>query len=88
MTQAVEDASMQVAMHETEKADCCGGAATLAKTGKSCNMGAVCHVEGQAVQSVVVLLTVLSGSSFTVPVTHLDPASWDPSFVWRPPALI
>jgi hypothetical protein len=85
---AAADSGTHAAMHDEESADCCGDAATPGKSGKLCNMGAACHVEGQALQTAVALLKIVPVSVTVFLAPSLDPASWDPSYVWRPPALI
>jgi hypothetical protein len=69
-------------------ADCCNDAETFAKTGKLCKHGFSCPTASQIPASVPSLILIARGSANPIPVVDSEKSSFDPSFHWRPPALI
>ena len=88
MTQAAPDTAMSPAMSGEQMHDCCTDAATFAKTGKMCKSGMACLSVSQAPRTYLGLVVHVA----TVDLVTPNPAplidSFDPSSVWRPPALI
>ncbi len=76
---------------DAESADmhsCCNDAETYEKTGKSCKTGEQCQsaLQYPAYTPIANLATFAQQLQF-LPVTRFIP-SFDPSNIWRPPALI
>ncbi len=88
MTQAAPDAAMSPTMSGKQMHDCCTDAATFAKTGKMCKSGMACLSVSQAPRTYPGLIAHVATVGLVTPIPPPLLDSFDPSSVWRPPALI
>ena len=88
MTQAAPDTAMSPAMSGEQMHDCCTDAATFAKTGKMCKSGMACLSVSQAPRTFLGLIAHVATVDRVTPIPAPLIDTFDPSSVWRPPALI
>ena len=84
----MEHHAMQMDTESADMHSCCNDAETYAKTGKTCKTGQQCQsaLQYPAYMPIANLATFAQQPEF-LPLTRFIP-SFDPSYIWRPPALV